>query len=287
ATGKQLVLAIEEPESHLHPNAIHQLKAVLTEIARKHQVIMTTHCPLFIDRTSIKSNIVVFNRKAAPAKDVRQIRDVLGVRASDNLQHAELVLLVEGEDDRKSVRAILRELSRTLASALAQGSLGIESLHGGSNLCYKLSQVREALCQSHCFVDNDACAVDAYKKAINEGLMTLADVTLTVCDGMKESELEDVYDENLYASMLFNKFGVSTASPKFKGNEKWSDRAQAAFRHQGKPWNDQIKAAVKLAISELVDANPSSALNGHKRNSLDALVTALEGKLLTIAAGKR
>src|SRR5262249_50049407 len=104
ATGKQLVLAIEEAESHLHPSAIHQLKAVLTESAGKHQVIMTTHCPLFIDRTSIKSNIVVFNRKAAPAKDVRQIRDVLGVRASDNLQHAELVLLVEGEDDRKSVR---------------------------------------------------------------------------------------------------------------------------------------------------------------------------------------
>jgi hypothetical protein len=28
ATGKQLVLAIEEPESHLHPSAIHQLRAV-------------------------------------------------------------------------------------------------------------------------------------------------------------------------------------------------------------------------------------------------------------------
>ncbi len=43
--GRNLILAIEEPESHLHPNAIHQLRAVIADIARKHQVIMTTHCP--------------------------------------------------------------------------------------------------------------------------------------------------------------------------------------------------------------------------------------------------
>lgn len=287
ASGRQLVLAIEEPESHLHPSAIHQLKSVLTEIARKHQVIMTTHCPLFVDRTSIKSNIVVFNRKAAPARDVRQIRDVLGVRASDNLQHAELVLLVEGEEDRKSLRAILRDQSKVLAPALAQGSLGIESLQGGSNLSYKLSQVREALCQSHCFLDNDSCAIAAYTKAINEGLLTLADVTLTVCDGMKESEIEDLYDENVYATMLWNKFGVSTQSPKFKGNDKWSDRVRAVFRHNGKPWSDQIEAGVKLAVADIVTANPATALNAYKRNSFDALVLALEGKLATIAAGKR
>lgn len=287
ASGKQLILAIEEPESHLHPSAIHQLKAVLTEIAGKHQVIMTTHCPLFVDRTSIRSNIVVFNNRAAPARDVKQIRDVLGVRASDNLQHAELVLLVEGEDDRKALRAILRDQSKMLAAALTQGSLGIESLQGGSNLSYKLSQVREALCESHSFLDNDHCAIQASTKATNEGLLKIADVTLTVCDGMKESEIEDLYDENVYSAMLFNKFGVSTQSPKFKGNEKWSDRLKAAFKHQGKPWSDQIEAAVKLAVADIVEANPGNVLNTHKRNSVDALVAALEGKLATIAAGKQ
>ena len=80
-----MILAIEEPESHLHPSAIHQLRAVLADIASKHQVIMTTHCPLFVDRTSIKSNIIVHKNKAVPAKDVKEIRDILGVRASNNL----------------------------------------------------------------------------------------------------------------------------------------------------------------------------------------------------------
>jgi predicted ATP-dependent endonuclease of OLD family len=279
-------LAIEEPESHLHPNAIHQLKAVLNEIARKHQVIMTTHCPLFVDRTSIKSNIIVFNQKAAPARNVREIRDVLGVRASDNLQHAELILLVEGEEDRRALRSLLRAQSKVLAAALTQGSLGIESLQGGTNLCYKLSQVREALCQAHCFLDNDACGIDSHQKAVNEGLSTVADATFTVCEGMKESEIEDLYDESLYATMLLNKFGVSTGSPKFKGNDKWSNRVRAAFKHQGKHWSDQIEATVKTALADLVEATPAAALNSHKRNSFDALVAELERKLETIAAGK-
>lgn len=70
--GRNLILAIEEPESHLHPNAIHQLKVVLTEIAQKHQVIMTTHCPLFVDRARIKSNVLVHQNKATPAQEVKK-----------------------------------------------------------------------------------------------------------------------------------------------------------------------------------------------------------------------
>jgi hypothetical protein len=205
-SGKDLILAIEEPESHLHPSAIHQLKEVLIEIARSNQVIMTTHCPLFVDRTSVKSNIIVHNRKAVPAKNVAELRSVLGVRASDNLQHAELVLIVEGEEDRRSLRPILSAASKVLAAALASGSLGIESLQGGSNLSYKLSHVREALCIAHSYLDNDKCGNDAVIKAHRDGLLELVDVTLTVCQGAKESEFEDVIDEALYAPMLLRTY---------------------------------------------------------------------------------
>lgn len=287
ASGKQLILAIEEPESHLHPNAIHQLMSVLNEIARTHQVIMTTHNPLFVDRSSIKSNIIVHEKRAVPARSIKQIRDILGVRASDNLQHAELILVVEGEEDRRALKAVLGHESKALAIALTQGSLGIESLQGGNNLRYKLSQVREALCQSHSFLDNDACGLTASQRAQQEGLLTLADVHFAICDGQKESELEDLYDEAIYMGMLQYKYGVSTQSPKFKGNAKWSDRMRDTFKHQGKPWSDQLEARVKADIAELVEANPGAALNVHKRASIDALVQALANKLTQIAAGKK
>lgn len=287
ASGRNLILAIEEPESHLHPQAIHQLKAVLTEIACKHQVIMTTHCPLLVDRASIKSNILVHKNRAAPAKDVRQIRDILGVRASDNLQHAELVLLVEGEDDRTALTALLKNSSPELNTAITQGSLGIDSLLGGSNLSYKLSQMREAMCLAYCFLDHDECGISSAKSAELDGLLMPADATFTVCNGMKESEIEDMYDEHLYAKMLLNKYGVSTDSPKFKGNHKWSDRLCETFRHQGKLWSEQVKAKVKADIAEQVQTNPSAALNVHKRSSFDALVEALKIKLKAISTSKR
>ena len=284
--GKNLILAIEEPESHLHPLAIHQLKGVLAEIARKHQVIMTTHCPLFVDRSSLKSNILVHKNRAAPAKNVKQIRDILGVRASDNLQHAELVLLVEGECDRKALSALLRYASPELNAALTEGSLAIDSLVGGSNLSYKIAQMRDAVCMTHSFLDNDQCGTQAAKRAELDGLATPADLTFTICLGMKESEIEDLYDDTIYSSMLLHKWGVSTASPKFKGANKWSDRLRDTFRQQGKLWSDEIEKNVKTDIAEIVEANAASALNKHKKSSFDALVETLKSKLNVIAASK-
>jgi hypothetical protein len=287
ASGKHLILAIEEPESHLHPFAIHQLRAVLAEIAGKHQVIMTTHCPLFVDRTSIKSNIIVHKNKAVPARDVRQIRSILGVRAADNLQNAELVLLLEGEEDRKVLVALLRHHSPVLLAAIEQRALGFDSLMGGSNLSYKLTQLREAMCMAHCFLDHDKCGLDAQKRAELDGLITLVDVTLATCDGMAESEIEDLYNDDLYAAMLLNKYGVSTASPRFKGNRKWSDRLRETFKHQGKPWSDVMEMRVKADIAELVEVNPGTALNPHRRAPFDALINALQTKLNAIAASKK
>jgi hypothetical protein len=248
---------------------------------------MTTHCPLFVDRTSIKSNILVHKNRAAPAKDIKQIREILGVRASDNLQHAELVLLVEGEEDRKALAALLKHHSPAISSAITQGTLGIDSLLGSSNLSYKLCQVRDAICVAHSFLDHDKAGIDAAKRAELEGLLTPVDATFTVCNGMKESELEDLYDENLYANILLNKYGVSTASPKFKGNAKWSDRAREAFRHQGKLWSDQIEMKVKADIADVAEASPGTALNSHKRASFDALADALKLKLDAISASKK
>lgn len=115
------LLAIEEPESHLHPRAIHQLRVVLDELSTQHQVILTTHCPLFVDRTNLKSNIIVNKKRASPAKNVAELRDILGVRASDNLRNAEIALVVEGEDDRLALLALLPVVSKRIGTAINTG----------------------------------------------------------------------------------------------------------------------------------------------------------------------
>jgi predicted ATPase len=279
ARGRQLILAIEEPESHLHPNAIHQLKRVLNEMSSKHQIIMTSHNPLFVDRQDISSNIIVTENKAAPAKNINDIRKILGVRASDNLRNAELVLMVEGEDDRIALKALFSHASDKLKSALSHGTLAIDSLLGGSNLPYKLAQIRDVLCDSYVFLDHDKCGLESAKRAESEGLLTMSDVKFSICNGMPESEIEDMYDSTAYSNMIFYRYKVTLDSPRFKSNKKWSDRMKETFGQQGQHWDDGVEKKIKTEIADKIAANPASALNPHKRSAFDALVTALEEKL--------
>lgn len=278
SSSKQLIIAVEEPESHLHSQAMHGLRSVLRELAAKSQLVLTTHSALFINRSDVQSNVIVNKSKALPAKSVQQIRDILGIRASDNLRHAELVLVVEGEDDRRSLTALFGTVDG-LSSVLDDGTLAIDSLGGGTNLTYKLGELRNAICPYHCFLDHDAAGLTGFAKAQGEGLCELADVNFSVCNGMPESELEDMYEVALYSGLVLNKYGVSLQDPKFSGNKKWSVRVSETFKHQGKSWNEKLLFEIKFGVSELVQQNPTAALNSHKRSSFDSLVTALKAKL--------
>jgi putative ATP-dependent endonuclease of OLD family len=150
-----------------------------------------------------------------------------------------------------------------------------------------LSQVRETMCMSHCFLDHDKAGLASYKKAEDEGLATLADVTFATRSGLSESEIEDLFDEALYSKMLQNKYGASTLAPQFKGNRKWSDRLRETFKNQGKPWSDVIEMKVKRDVAELVDSNPGAALNVHHRGPIDALISAVEDKLKALKETKK
>lgn len=279
SSERSLILAIEEPESHLHPRAIHQLRQVLEDISAQHQVILTTHCPLFVDRTNLRSNILVNNRKAVPATNIAALRDALGVRASDNLRNAEIALVVEGEEDRKALTALLPVASKRLGTALQTGLIALDTLGGGTNLSYKLGQLRETLCTCHSFLDYDKTGLAASEKAQSEGLAVPSEVTHTICPGLDEAEFEDMVDESIYDVFIKNKYGASIASPKFKGKKKWSDRLKAAFEHQGKVWSSKLESRIKSEVADLIVANPTKALNAHKRGSFDGLVVALEAKI--------
>jgi hypothetical protein len=287
SSTRQLVLAIEEPESHLHPRAIHQLREVLDELGSKHQVILTTHCPLFVDRSNLRSNILVNKKKAVPARSIGELREALGVRASDNLRNAEIALVVEGEEDRVALQALLGQASKKIGTALQTGLVAIDTLQGGTNLSYKLGQLRETLCCWHVLLDHDKAGLAAYERARADGLLAPADVTHVICPNLSESEFEDMLEEELYADFLKNQYSVSVASPKFKGKAKWSDRLRAAFAHQGKLWSPKVEMDVKASVAELTAATPSKALNPHKRGPFDAMVLAIEGKLEHLSAGRK
>lgn len=277
--GKNFVVAIEEPESHLHPNAIHELKDVIDDLSDKHQVIVTSHNPLFVDRRFIGNNIVVKDRKARPARNVEEIRKILGVRASDNLTNAELVLVVEGEEDIRILKAIIEANSEYLKQSIENGTLAFDFLGGGTNLSYKLSQLRSSICLYHVFLDDDKCGRESYKKAKSVGLLDDGQVNFAKAIGRDESEIEDLLKVDVYKSAIEAKFRVSLDNPKFKGKKKWSDRLHEVFKVHGKQWDDSIEREIKYLVSQAVINSPEEALTDRDSTIVSALIMAIEARL--------
>jgi predicted ATP-dependent endonuclease of OLD family len=285
---RELVLAIEEPEAHLHPRAIHQLRAVLNDIASTQQVVMTTHSPLLTNRLEIQNNIIVDRNRARKATNVRELRDVLGVRVSDNLAMAQFVLVVEGQADGVALLALLKKASKLVSGALAEGTFAIEHLSGSGNLSYKLAQLNEALCMYHVFLDNDQAGRAASERAELDDLPDPSRRTLASCPGRKDSEFEDLLNENLYAQYLIQRYNVDLEATNFaKSRAKWSDRMKRAFQSQGQSWDEAVRRQVKSEIARLVSDSPANALQQDRAGAFSALSRALENRIRASAAASR
>ena len=276
ATGIASILAIEEPESHLHPGAIHQVNEIIQSIAKTSQVIITTHNPLFVDRENVKANVIVNAGSATPAKSVSEIRSLLGIKASDNLMNASYALVVEGDEDVIAMKSLLPILSEKLGRFLKNNMLVIEPIGGAGNLSYKLSLLRNSLCAVHVLLDGDSAGRQAYEKAKKEGLTTAASCTFVNCNGMKEAEFEDCLNIAVYSDAVLTEFGVDLSHKSFRGNQKWAQTIRSTCLTQGKDCTDTLLAQIKFTVGSAVAKAPKSALNEHKRNSVDAVVAALE-----------
>lgn len=269
------VIAIEEPESHLHPESARQLYETINALSRNHQVVLTTHSPLFVNRLNLSENIIVDSGRATPVKKIREIRDVLGTKVSDNLINAEYVLVVEGEADKIVLEKILPQMSESIKEAIQNGTLIIDDMGGASNLPYKLSLYRNLQCKYHVLLDNDNAGRSAGQNAENQNLLNTRNITYTVCNGSPDAEFEDCLEKEAYAKAIQAEFGVNLSVTEFRGNRKWSNRVADCFKSQGKQWNDSVEKRVKLCVAETLSSDPTVTLNQHKRSSIDALVSAL------------
>lgn len=270
------IIAFEEPESHLHPGAIHQLKNVISELATKGQIILSTHCGCFANRDVISSNIIIDNNKARNAKNISEIRDSLGIKMSDNLTNADFVLIVEGPDDKIALESILRKHSEKIRNMIINGNMVIDIIGGAGNLSYKASLHDAHLCKVAVFIDNDKSANDAYNSAIVSGIVNPSNTFFASVQGMEESELEDCYLLDVYKDEI-EKFGVVLNNRLFKNNKKkWSDRMKDVFRAHGKRWDENTKTEIKHTVANLAAAYPANPIDDRKTECINGLVVYIE-----------
>ncbi len=219
--NKGLILLLEEPECHLHPRAVHNLRKALGEISGKYQVIVTTHSPIIVQREHVGQNIIVQNGKASPAANIKEIRQSLGITMSDNLSSAYLMLLVEGEEDGALIRAWLGEKSPRIKKAFHNAVLAIDHLGGATNLSYKASLYKNNLCHVIGFLDNDQAGRRGVTDALDKNIIRPADYCLASSPGMPNSEIEDLLDLSVYRDLIKLLYGVDLKTKAFRtGKEK-------------------------------------------------------------------
>ncbi|XQE66027.1 ATP-dependent nuclease [Pseudomonas sp. P3C3] len=275
------ILALEEPESHLHPGAIHRLKDIIDDLSQKHQVIITTHCPVFVNRANINSNVVIDNNSVRPAKQIDEVREILGVRVSDNLHHARLVLLVEGDTDAISIRSILETSSTPLKRALKEGLLIIKSLDGASKLSFNVHLYQGIMCDIHAFIDDDQSGRTAAQGQLDKGSLKEFEIHLANCKGKIEAEFEDLVDPKIYSDSVLAEFGVNLLNDATftRSKMKWSTRIAETFKSQSKLFTPSTLKKLKTMVSESVEKHGHTAINKHHLSTTENLCKALESRI--------
>lgn len=129
------LLAVEEPELHLHPNAERKVFSILSEISENNdvQIILSTHSETFVNEVEVEDIVrterdgETIIRHIEQGKVEQELAD-LGYNQSDILQ-AEGVVFVEGRSDRM----ILPELCRTDGLDIKSQGIEVVELEGEGN----------------------------------------------------------------------------------------------------------------------------------------------------------
>lgn len=129
-TKKNIIFCIDEPDAFLHRGLQLKLRDVLYDISNKHQVIVTTHSPEFIDSSSLK-NVILLDQEIGKEKlykrtntyinsintisidlseddGAKKIREYLGLEEDKTDLLDKYNLFVEGKCDEKYISELCK-----------------------------------------------------------------------------------------------------------------------------------------------------------------------------------
>lgn len=246
-SNKSNIIAIEEPEAHLHSGAIHKLKNILEDIYNNNQIILTTHNQVFIDREVISNNIIVDDGKIKKVKDIKQLRNILGVELSDNLTSCERILLVEGSTDAKLLLNLLPLLNPEIKDKIKKGQLIITSVGGAKYLIQYVNFYKNVLCDVIILTDCDKEGHDVQDKIISEHILETKSMFFVdnVNYPNKNSELENIIKPNYVEHFMLNHLPEFNIVEYQKSKLKWSDEIKKQYQQNGHSFNEEVEAKLK------------------------------------------
>lgn len=278
---KAYILAIDEPEAHLHPDAVRIINNTLHELAQKQQVIVATHSPILVGQTQSHKNVLIQNSKADTDPTLEQIRRCLGIELSDTLASAPICILVEGPTDLTVYKKLLCESSPRIRQAFEQSLIRMRSTGGTKNLKVNIDIQRQFLNKILILLDGDQSAQDTCANLTISG--TVDSNEIRVLPRQKrpsgaEVELEDIFKPDLITSVLNDKFGKSFTVDDFKRvSDKWSVnflRAANSLGLYGK--REDLLDTAKMSISKAIEQEGLPALRDEYKKYISGISSLLE-----------
>ena len=221
-SSKQRLIIVDEPENHLHPEAVRYINSVLSNLTIDNQVLISTHSPIFVNRENVNSNIIVEGGNAIVAKRIDEIRKTLGVICSDNLMYADYVIIVEGKSDQTVLTKFINE-DDELKKYIGNNIITVRCVGGTNNLESEVYALQRYCCNYLIILDYDTAGKNS-ANSIKQKLSVPSDKIRFFMRGKYETEMEDLINPNIYREMLLRK-GVDISNSIFKNNSiKWSDK---------------------------------------------------------------
>ena len=242
------IMAIEEPETHLHPALIKQVGKLLAEsTSAGKQLFICTHSPFLVEQSTLDSFFVVKKDSNATyvsqmqgKHDLQNLLYSIGVRPSDIL-FSDAILLVEGLSDEIFFNAI----SNKVNASLAERHVKIVCANGKNRGKYKIefwSEVgREAGLPLYLILDKNA------RKEADEAISKKL-VGEERCLILPDGDLEDHYPWPALQESLLSCFGKSVEEPIPVGERVKVLGAQLRGQGGKNAWKPQLAEAVSQVL---------------------------------------
>lgn len=220
------ILALEEPEMNLHAGAQKRLFDVIKSNSDLIQTFVTTHSPIFIDKTNMESVFHIgrnttnttIHLKVNTGDNWYSIKKDLGISINDNLFLGEVNMIVEGGTEKILIPHFIDILKGEGLIEFGNEKLNIISAESANNVKYFAEVVtQQTNLSSLVILDNDQEGNNTKNKIEkNDNLNQAARVFQFKREGFLETEIEDLVNDNILIEALENLFDTKISKQEFK-----------------------------------------------------------------------
>ncbi len=282
---KDQLILIDEPEAHLHPSGIRDLREELLKIGTNNYLFVSTHSPFLVDRKKKERNIIIKKNGSALTEkihieshtdiiDDEVLREAFGLEVYKDLLNPHSIL-VEGASDKQILQKVFQ---------LKDKSFSVTNGHG-SNIDTLASKLNDVEISPLVVVDDDKDGKIYKNKIIKiggsfsaENVFTIRDLAGSMVEGCTiEDVLGKNYVESIFKAFYKQFYSEAECDIVLVETEPFVNQMKAYLQRNAKNDIEKFIEGVKDKLS--IDFNPAKGTFSAQFPLLDLLVIEIIKKL--------